>query len=261
MSSTVASVAGKIPRPKEQPLFVRRARYYWHRSLGRVVELLGNQIHVDGLHFSLDSPVVNRTQKWSLFTQEHEEHERALLKQWLPKDLPVVEFGGALGVISCLTNRSLVRPEQHVVVEANPDVIPLLERNRDLNGCRFQVTNKAVAYDSESVRFGLQNWNLFGGRLGDHGDKFVVVPTTSLKATIDEHGFDQISLICDIEGAEAILVQRELETIRKHVRFFLVEIHPDLMGKDGMSLLLQTLLESGFTLQAQAGRNWAFTRN
>ena len=117
-----------------------------------------------------------------------------------------------------------------------------------------------MAYDSESVRFSL-HWNLFGGRLGDHGEKSVLVPATSLKAVADGAGFNQVSVICDVEGAEALLIERELDTLRNRVRFLLVEIHPDIIGDEATSRMLQMLLTSGFILRDQSGRNWAFTHD
>jgi FkbM family methyltransferase len=256
----MASVDEKSAQSKPKSRFASRINHYWHRALGRAFELLGDRLRIDGMVFSLDAPVINRAHKWSLFTQQHEEHERGLVKRWLPEHLPIIEFGGAIGVVSCSANRKLNNPEQHIVVEANPEIIPLLERNRDLNGCRFQIKNKALAYDAESVRFVL-HWNPFGGRLGDHGEKSVSVPSVSLKAILDENGFDQVSVICDIEGAEAMLVDRELDTLRNHVKFFLVEIHPNAIGAEGLSRMLQSLLEAGFILKDQSGRNWAFTRS
>jgi FkbM family methyltransferase len=254
----MAKVDEKPKAPKHKSRFAARVGHYWSRALGRAFEVLGDRLRIDGMVFSLDAPVINRAQKWSLFTQQHEEHERALVKRWLPNDLPIIEFGGAIGVVSCSANRKLNKPEQHIVVEANAEIIPLLERNRDLNGCRFQIKNKALAYDAESVRFSL-HWNPFGGRLGDHGEKSVSVPSVSLNAILDESGFDQISVICDVEGAEAMLVDRELDTLRNHVKFFLVEIHPDAIGAEGLSRMLQSLLAAGFVLRDQSGRNWAFT--
>ncbi len=260
MPQSVARVDEKIAQPTPIARISRGLRRYSTLALGRIVELLGNRIRVGGMVFSIDSPTIKVAQKWSLYSEEHEPHERDLLKRWLPIDLPIVEFGGGIGVISCTSNRKLIRPEQHIVVEANPGLIPLLERNRDWNGCRFQIRHKALAYDAESVRFKL-DWNLFGGRVGDSTDNSVLVPSTSLKAIADELGFDQISVICDIEGAEAALVDRELDTLRHRVRFFLVEIHPDIIGDKSASRIIQTLLEAGFILRSQAGRNWAFTRD
>jgi FkbM family methyltransferase len=250
----------KIPERGFIPVFKRRLTWYGTLALGRIVELMGNRTRVDGMVFSIDSPAIKTIEKWGLFFDQHEPDEQALLNQGPPTDLPLVEFGGGIGVISCLTNRKLVRPEQHVVVEANPGLVPLLERNRDLNGCRFQVINKALAYDAENVQFNL-HYSLFGGGLNKPSDNVVSVPSTSLKSIADGAGFDQFSVICDIEGAEASLVEREIDTLRQHVRFLLVEVHPDIIGDEGASRILQTLLTSGFILRGHRGRNWAFTRD
>ena len=53
----------------------------------------------------------------------------------------IVEFGGGIGVISCLANRRIGQRDRHIVVEANPHLIPLLEKNRSLNRCAFTVVN------------------------------------------------------------------------------------------------------------------------
>ena len=103
--------------------------------------------------------------------------------------------------------------------------------------------------------------NILGGRMVDAGESFVLVPSTTLKAITDEFGFDQFSVICDTEGMEAALVEREIDTLRQRARFLLVEIHPDIIGDDGTSRLIQTLLASGFILRGQSGRNWAFTHD
>jgi FkbM family methyltransferase len=210
--------------------------------------------------FSIDSPIIKTVEKCGLYFESHEPDERALLNNGPPRDLPVVEFGGGIGVISCVTNRKLAKPENHIVVEANPDLVPLLERNRDLNGCRFRVVHKALAYDAAEVRFNY-HWSLFGGGLDSPSEKSVSVPSTSLKAIADAAGFDKFSVICDVEGAEAALVEREIDTLRERVRFLLVEIHPDIIKDEGASRLLQRLLDAGFILRGQCHRNWAFTHD
>ena len=45
----------------------------------------------------------------------------------LRRDLPVVELGGSIGVVACVTNRLLKDRKAHLVVEANPLAIPHLE--------------------------------------------------------------------------------------------------------------------------------------
>jgi FkbM family methyltransferase len=147
-----------------------------------------------------------------------------------------------------------------VVVEANPGIIPLLERNRDLNDCKFRVVNKALAYDTDMVAFGVHS-SFPSSRIGYDQGTTVHVATTSLRAILEESGFDQISLICDIEGAEAALVERELETLRHQVRTLLVEIHPNLIGEEAAARIVWALEGAGFDLRERAEMNWLFTRD
>src|ERR1039457_6998889 len=137
-----------------------RRRLSWYKArfqvnnpvVGRVVELLGNKVRMDGLTYSVDCPNISAGHKSTLAFGLHEIEERTIIRRCLPKNIPVVELGGGLGVVACLTNRTLENPEHHIVVEANPGMIPILERNRDLNGCKFQVVNSAIAYDRTSIR-------------------------------------------------------------------------------------------------------------
>jgi FkbM family methyltransferase len=266
------SVAYYINRVRQQGLSaIVRRRLCWYRDLarvkfvrnrmlGRIIELTGNRVRLDGMLFSTDSPLIQPTEKSALFVGLHELDERTLLSRWLPVELPLVEFGGGLGVVSCAANRKLVTRENHIVVEANPEITLVLERNRDLNGCQFQVVNKALAYGAETVEFNIQR-NFLSSRIGSDPAKVVSVPTTSLKAVADAAGFDQMSVICDTEGAEASMVERELDTLRQRVRFLLVEIHPGFLGDAVASRLVETLQASGFTLRERSHHNWAFTRN
>jgi FkbM family methyltransferase len=257
----------KIEREGLSTILRRRAYWYrlraidrYRRSAGWLVERLGDRVRIDGLIFSTASPVIARVKKGELLLDRHEPEERRLLERWLRTDLPVVELGGAMGVISCLTNRRLARPQDHVVVEANPGIIPLLERNRDLNRCGFRVINKALAYDADTVAFNVHS-SFTESRIGDDSGMAVLAPTTSLGAILAEAGFDQISLICDIEGAEAALVERELDTLQRHVRTLLVEIHPYLIGQETAAWINRALEGAGFALRDQAGNNWVFTRD
>ena len=269
MIRSIGYFLNKLHQDGIRAIIRRRLRWYRDviavrcvrsRTIGRVVELMGNRVRIDGMVFSTDSPAIATSDKSAMFVALYEVAERMLVGRWLPADLPIVEFGGGLGVVSCAANRKLTRREQHVVVEANPRIVGLLQQNRDLNNCRFQVVNKALAYGLESVKFTLQS-NFLSGRIGGDSPEVVAVPATSLKAVADASGFDQISVICDTEGAEALLVSEELDTLRQRVRFLLVEIHPEFLGNEGASQVVQTLESSGFTLRERSHDNWAFSRD
>lgn len=247
----------------------RRLRWYWsmirvnNRRVGRLVEILGNRIRIEGLVFSVDSPTIDRAHKSTLFFGLHELDERSLLKQFLPRDLPIVEFGGGIGVISCLANRRIGQRERHIVVEANPHLIPLLEKNRTLNRCAFTVVNKALAYDGPTVAFTTKSQFVGGGvGVGVNGclEDVITVPTTTMKEIADAAGLDEFSLICDIEGAEAALVCREIETLRARVPFLLVEVHPGVLGSDRVNVMLGALRNAAYVVLQRCGDNLALAR-
>jgi len=113
-----------------------------NRTVGRLVELSGNRIRIGGLKFSVDSPGIDTAHKSTLFFGLHEIDERALVERWLPKSLPVVEFGGGLGVVSCMANRLLERPVRSVVRRGQQlvdrsGVIPAAE-------CHAETANQPV---------------------------------------------------------------------------------------------------------------------
>ena len=122
------------------------------------------------------------------FFKKWEEHERHVIDSYLRPDLPVVELGGCLGVVSCHINKKLDRPERHVVIEANPGVLPTLEKNRELNNCRFVIRHAALGYETTNV-------NLHLTRIGDNSlwpisDKIVEVPAVSLETILKDTRFD-----------------------------------------------------------------------
>src|SRR5262249_40687043 len=155
----------------------------------------------------------------------HEIDERALLERWLPKNLPVVEFGGGLGVVSCITNRMLEQPDAHIVVEANPYLLDVLTTNKNLNHCRFQILNNVLSYGAETANFTVDP-SFVGSRVGGSIETTITVPTTSLERVLNEARFEQCCVVCDIEGAEIELVEHELDVIRRKVPFLLIELHP-----------------------------------
>lgn len=247
---------------------ILRRRYLWYRDMirinnrtvGRLVELSGNRIRIGGLKFSVNSPGIDTAHKSTLFFGLHEIDERALVERWLPKNLPVVEFGGGLGVVSCMVNRLLERPERHVVVEANPFLLDLLTINRNLNRCSFQILNRVLTYGAEMAEFSLDS-SFVSSRVGGSSGSMVSVPTTSLEGILNEAGFEQCSVVCDIEGAEIQLVEHEIDVIRRRAPFLLVELHPKTVGQDAVDRMIASLRDAGYRIQDKSGQNVALVRD
>ena len=61
------------------------------------------------------------------------------------KDLNILEIGGCLGVVSVISNDVLKHKENHVVIEANPELIPILEFIGSLDFQRHRQWHSVLA--------------------------------------------------------------------------------------------------------------------
>src|SRR5687768_9453953 len=127
--------------------FAYHVRQWWYRDhpvLGLLVELAGNRVRIDGCRFDVSHPEISRAIRSRLVRGRYERAELHLLRRWLEPDSPVVELGGGIGVVATLVNRRLSDPARHVVVEANPSLIPVINRQRTANEAHFRVEHGAV---------------------------------------------------------------------------------------------------------------------
>lgn len=212
---------------------------------GKIIEIKGNKISIDGCEFNVNSPAITTKFKSHFYFDDYELEERDALKHYLNPELPVIELGGAMGVVACLTNKNLVHPEKHVVVEANPEILPLLEDNRERNNCRFNVLHGAVAYGTEEITFNL-NQDFWASSAQFSTDKSVTVQAITLKQVADKFNFDKFTLICDIEGGEIDMVKFDAEVLRDRVTTLILEVHPYIHGEELIKNMLLDLEKMNF---------------
>jgi FkbM family methyltransferase len=146
----------------------------------------------------------------------------------------------------------LRRPENHVVVEANPALLPLLEQNRARNDCRFKIVHAAVSHGAETITFGVED-NILASSVNGDEQHAVTVSTVTLERLLDDHGFQRATLICDIEGAELELVEHELKTLSERVSTIIMELHDRIVGQEPTQRMLATLESAGFKVVSRDG--------
>ena len=201
-------------------------------------------VSLDGCQFALEK-LPNTTMKLELLTGSYEKPERNAARCYIRSDWAVVELGGCIGVVACVTNKLLQNPKAHVVLEANPLVIPYLQSNRESNQCSFKVLNAALAYEQDTVTF--RPWlDFWGNSLHHSGNQPpVTIPSTQLGQILREQQFEKFALICDIEGQEYELVMREPDALRA-AELIILEVHPHLIGEEKVQALLARLAGLGF---------------
>ncbi|MFK8138648.1 MAG: FkbM family methyltransferase [Bdellovibrionales bacterium] len=177
------------------------------------------------------------------FWRQYEREEALLINQYLPEDAKVLELGGCIGIVSCLINSKLADPEKHVVLEARPDLIPHLLKNRDLNGGEFKVVNKVLSNTGDKKDFYIHNL-IIGGSAHRQTEKKITVECVCLNQLIEEYGVQFNTLVFDIEGGELELL-RDLKFDLGKFTLLVFEIHSFLPLKDQKECF-SILEEAGF---------------
>lgn len=165
----------------------------------------------------------------ALIRNKYEREEAALIGAHLAPDLPVIELGGSLGVVSALIRSRLAADVRHLIVEANPSLVETCAGNaarRSAPGAT-EVLHAALHYDAPVARFRVAR-DVHSSAVASGGDSAGVleVPAVTLADLHARIGSpDRFNLVSDIEGAEFELFRRETGILR-HVDVAIVELHP-----------------------------------
>src|SRR5580658_2082486 len=66
-----------------------------------------NEVRFDTCVFNL-AGITNDSIRIELITNRYESAERHAVLRYLKRDIPVVELGGSMGVVACVTNKLLI---------------------------------------------------------------------------------------------------------------------------------------------------------
>lgn len=229
--------------------------------LGRQLSRSKNikSVEIDTCTFDLGH-LPNLPIKLALLNKTYEDFERRAVLQYVRPELPVVELGACIGVVACITNKLLNNPADHIVVEANPNVLPHLIENRATNRCEFEILNAAIAYDRESITF-VPSMDFWGSSLEQkNGGDPVTVKTLRLRDIISARSFKSFTLICDIEGYEYDLIRHESEVLAS-ADTIILETHARYIGEPKTLELLTTLRRLGFETVNQDAVTYVLRRS
>lgn len=189
----------------------------------------------------------------------YEKQERRYLKQFLPKDATVLELGACLGVVSCLTNRLLANPTRHVVVEANPNMIPVIEENKQRNQCGFHIEHCMVSSNVVNEFFIGKTILMSSARRP--GVTKIRVPGKTVADLEKQYGLDFDALVMDIEGGELDFL-RENRAKLKSFRIIFMEVHPhkEILTLEEVAECLAILEEAGFERVVDETNFWVMTK-
>ncbi len=208
----------------------------WRRLRQAISERLGQTYTLDGVGFTL--PPFADDVKRNILRGNYEAPERRLVARLIDGTRPVIELGGAFGIVSGVTATRLRPDTVHVVVEANPVLVETCRANATrprASGAPTTIVHAAVGYDGKQLAF-VQSEGFLGSRLALPGEAGTVnVETVKLgdlvRQYVPEGDYD---LICDIEGAELDIVRHDAAGLSR-CRLAIVEIHADAFAARGSS--------------------------
>lgn len=225
---------------------------------GLLFDLTGGVYQADGCRFVNLRKITNLGWRGASFWRDkYEADERKLIKQFISSDDSVIELGACLGIVSCITNRLLKNPSKHLVVEANPYLIPWLVRNQMLNDAGFLIEHCAVGRPPETT-FYVHSTGVMNGSAQNKSAHPMRIPSRSLAELAERYGpFD--ALIIDVEGAELDILNQSQDLMKKY-RVVIVEFHPWIIGEEKIQLCRQILKNAGFKMSGSSGSTEAWLR-
>jgi FkbM family methyltransferase len=223
--------------------------------IGFGFDLAGAIYRVEGCQFEIPIHLTDRIYRSAFVLGEYEAGERKLIREFLRTDDRVIELGGCIGVLSCLVNSRLSSPCRHLVVEANPELIPLLKRHRELNRACFEIEECAVSTEPE-VTFAVHRFMTHGGVFAQGGTRRIRVRGRSLADLHDSHGpFN--ALLIDVEGSELEILRISSNLLLEY-RLVIIELHKEILGVEGLEECRRILASAGLKRSAaiQSAEAW-----
>ena len=197
-----------------------------------------------GTRLNLESEAISDFMKTQIEANNYEREEAAEIPRIVQKGERVLEIGAGIGYVSTLAwNTGHV--EHLSIIEANPDLIPIISETHQLNGVEGHIMNGCLGSEVGKASFYIHEdfWasSLAPPKNKNKIRKVVGIPTISFSDVLRE--VSPTLIICDIEGGEA----RIFDGVNLYgVNKILVEVHQRRIGRRGMFNLFETLHRQGF---------------
>ena len=250
LKSVVKKGSNYIPNP----VVIAKTIYFYARSIQP------GHIEYNGVKVFVKNPIARHG--LSRFAKKKYEHQEAqLIKKYLPEDQPVVELGGGLGFISVFIDKHISSSCHVSVIEANEDLIPIIQSTAKLNSSNVSVIHAAYAPDTNKVDLMLSNDFVESSTETSptQNPEIQRVPTISQKDISGCLTNEKNSLVCDIEGAEFKMVDNEdeIQDIYENFSTLIIEIH----GSDNeQKKLSNDLCRAGYHQEDCSGNVYVFKR-
>lgn len=198
-----------------------------------------------GVKLPIDPAIMSGNIRSAITSGSYEHQEAKEIGRLIQEGERVLEIGGGIGFMSTLIARNGLTARVRVI-EANPDLIPFIERVHKLNEVAdVEVINAVLSNDmsNPTLPFYLRK-DFWASSLSPQPFGFirtVDVPVRSFNSEIET--FKPTLIVCDIEGGELDLFMNANLTGVKKVY---MEIHQKVLGRGGIKRLFDALSARNF---------------
>ncbi|MCA9055070.1 MAG: FkbM family methyltransferase [Planctomycetaceae bacterium] len=213
---------------------------YQYRKLTRPRVITNGGVRIDL------GPVAGTRYARSFYRDTHERDERDIVGKHLTSTDTVLELGAGMGIVTILCCQRIGSSRVHTF-EANQRLEAALRRNFELNGVSPRLDLRMVSLAAGpqeffvSDRFVLSSRHSTASGAGSHRTTIESVPIADVLADVRP-----TFLIADIEGGEVDLADAGIDL--QGVRKICLEMHPHIIGDDGVSRVVAALVQQGFSL-------------
>ncbi len=259
---------GRVSRPLRRRSWPRRLKRELGRALaapavGRIAGVAtSDRIRIGGITFDTSHEAYSPRVKALLFSQQYERAELAFIRRFLDPCQDVVELGASLGITGAHVLARLNAGRRYIGVEANADVIPVLESNIGSHaGVRkWDLVNAAIAPSGvHEVRLHIGPDTL-AARVAvdrepqDWEPQDRPVSAVTLDGLVERFALDDYTLVSDVEGSEAAFIIPE-DALSTRCRQMIIELHDTAFaGRKVTSAELRQRLVGGHGFRVVAER-------
>lgn len=182
-----------------------------------------------------------------IYSGKHELPERQVIGKTLePHDI-VLEIGAGVGMVTMQCCRQIGSERVHTC-EANPTLLPVLQRSCELNGFHPELISGMVGLEAGSEEFFVAEQFVSSSRF-ERGKEVetrskTTVPVYSLPSLLAR--IKPTYLVMDAEGAEADLLDARINL--SCLNKICVEVHPKIIGDAAINQIVRTLADQGLHL-------------
>lgn len=201
-----------------------------------------------------------------IFWGFYEAAETRLIRKYLRPDVPVIEIGSSIGVVSSIAISRLQNDAFFVGVEANYKIFGAIRSNIDRhnqNGCPYKLLNKAISYQQAEMflHTSTDSTESYLVQNRTHAETDLKVDKVRLIDVVNDFELKEFTLISDIEGSEIEFILNDKKALCRCTAM-IIELHSTNYEGRSYSVadLVKLISDQGFVLIERDGLVFYFER-